>query len=111
MLFGRSQQSQGSAPKSCFAAVAVAAVFSQNTVGFHAVNMSKSELAAVPLLNVIKAGFSAAHRLASMLSHGALQSNGSVPDRQPCMELEPSNVSTETHIILKHQRFIQCRAS
>lgn len=39
MAFGRSQQSQGAALKSYFAAVAVAAVFSQNTVGFRAVNM------------------------------------------------------------------------
>lgn len=36
----------------------------------------KSELAAVPLLNMVKAGFSAAHRRTSMLTHGALQSNG-----------------------------------
>lgn len=49
----------------------------------------KSQLAAVALLNVIKAGFSAAHRLTSMLSHGPLQSNRSVLDRHPCMELEP----------------------
>lgn len=69
------------------------------------------ELAAVPLLNVIKAGFSAAHRLTGMLSHGPLQSNGSVPDRHPCMELEPSNAPAEAHVILKHQRFIQYRAS
>lgn len=70
----------------------------------------KSELAAVPLLNTIKAGFSAAHRLTRMLSHGPLKPNESVPDRHPCMELEPPNASTETHVILKHQRFIQCRA-
>lgn len=71
----------------------------------------ESELAAVPLLNVIKAGFSAAHRLTGMLSHGPLQSNESVPDRHPCMELEPSNASAETHVILKHHRLIQYRAS
>lgn len=71
----------------------------------------KSKLAAVPLLNVIKAGFSVAQRLASMLSHGPLQSNKSVPDRDPSMELEHPNASTESHVTLKHQRFIQYRAS
>lgn len=72
---------------------------------------AKSQLAAAPLLNTIKAGFSVAQRLANMLSHGPLQSNKSVPDRHPGMELEPSNAATETQVILKHQRFIQYRVS
>lgn len=71
----------------------------------------KFELAGVPLLNTLKAGLSVARRLANMLSHGPLQSNKTIPHRHPGMELESSNVSAETHIILKHQRFIQYRAS
>lgn len=102
--------SQGSALKSYFAAVAVAA-FSYKILWVFMLlicEAEKSELAAVPLLNVIKAGFSSvAQRLASMLSHGPLQSNKSVPGRHPSMELEHSNASTESHITLKHQRFIQ----
>lgn len=55
------------------------------------------ELAVVPLLHN-QGRLSVAQKLASMLSHGPLQSNKSVPDRHSSMELEPSNAATETHV-------------